>query len=170
MGHIQVDVSSGQSDLSLKSGSWGSSAYLRSVASGFRKAGTLNLLFWGLCRQICHPIRSVFSWASVTWLPIFSYISLEHWQNLIFPVLCHFSLYWKLYMAPFLHTEHTWQGLACISSMLYAHSAVSHAATLCPVAPPSSSVHGIFQARILGWIAISSSRGSSWPMYVIGNQ
>ena len=28
---------------------------------------------------------------------------------------------------------------------------------------PGSSVHGIFQARILGWVAISSSRGSSWP-------
>ena len=28
---------------------------------------------------------------------------------------------------------------------------------------PSSSVHGIFQARILEWIAISLSRGSSWP-------
>ena len=29
--------------------------------------------------------------------------------------------------------------------------------------PPSSSVHGIFQARILEWIAISSSKGSSQP-------
>ena len=28
---------------------------------------------------------------------------------------------------------------------------------------PSSSVHGIFQARILEWVAISFSRGSSWP-------
>ena len=28
--------------------------------------------------------------------------------------------------------------------------------------PPGSSVHGIFQARILDWVAISSSRGSSW--------
>ena len=28
--------------------------------------------------------------------------------------------------------------------------------------PPGSSVHGIFQARILKWVAISSSRGSSW--------
>ena len=28
---------------------------------------------------------------------------------------------------------------------------------------PGSSVHGIFQARILVWVAISSSRGSSWP-------
>ena len=38
--------------------------------------------------------------------------------------------------------------------------------TLCnPVdcSPPSSSVHGISQARILEWVAISSSRGSSPP-------
>ena len=29
--------------------------------------------------------------------------------------------------------------------------------------PPGSSVHGIFQTRILEWVAISSSRGSSHP-------
>ena len=29
--------------------------------------------------------------------------------------------------------------------------------------PPSSSVHGILQARIWGWVAISFSRRSSWP-------
>ena len=29
--------------------------------------------------------------------------------------------------------------------------------------PPDSSFHGIFQARILEWVAISSSRGSSRP-------
>ena len=28
---------------------------------------------------------------------------------------------------------------------------------------PGSSVHGIFQARVLEWGAISISRGSSWP-------
>ena len=28
--------------------------------------------------------------------------------------------------------------------------------------PPGSSVHGIFQTRILEWVAISFSRGSSW--------
>ena len=39
--------------------------------------------------------------------------------------------------------------------------------TLCNAmdcSPPGSSVHGILQARILEWIAISFSRGSSWPM------
>ena len=29
--------------------------------------------------------------------------------------------------------------------------------------PPGSSIHGIFQARILEWVAISFSRRSSWP-------
>ena len=29
--------------------------------------------------------------------------------------------------------------------------------------PPGSSVHGISQARISEWVAISFSRGSSWP-------
>ena len=33
--------------------------------------------------------------------------------------------------------------------------------TLCD--PSVSSVHGISQARILDWVVISSSRGSSWP-------
>ena len=34
--------------------------------------------------------------------------------------------------------------------------------TLCdPMSPPVSSVHGIFQARILEWVAILFSRGSS---------
>ena len=43
-------------------------------------------------------------------------------------------------------------------------------AQLCPplyrpmdCSPPGSSVHGIFQARIREWVAISSSRGSSPP-------
>ena len=38
--------------------------------------------------------------------------------------------------------------------------------TLCDpmdCSPPESSVHGILQARILEWVVISSSRGSSWP-------
>ena len=29
--------------------------------------------------------------------------------------------------------------------------------------PPGSSVHGVFQARILEWVVISYFRGSSWP-------
>ena len=38
--------------------------------------------------------------------------------------------------------------------------------TLCNLvdcSPPGSSVHEILQARLLKWVAISFSRGSSWP-------
>ena len=44
--------------------------------------------------------------------------------------------------------------------------------------PPGSSVHGILQARIMEWLAVLSSRGSSQPrdliyvsyVYCIGRQ
>ena len=44
--------------------------------------------------------------------------------------------------------------------------------TLCDptdYSPPGSSVHGISQARILEWVAISISRGSSWPRINLGS-
>jgi len=50
----------------------------------------------------------------------------------------------------------------CVSVCLVSQSCW----TLCHstgCSPPASSVHGISQARILGWVAISSSRGSYWP-------
>ena len=47
--------------------------------------------------------------------------------------------------------------------LLLSHSVVSNSATPMDCNPPGSSVHGILQARILEWVAISSSRGSSWP-------
>ena len=49
---------------------------------------------------------------------------------------------------------------------MHARSAAQSCLTLCDpmdCSPPGSSVHGIFQARILEWVAISSSTGSSWP-------
>ena len=36
--------------------------------------------------------------------------------------------------------------------------------------PPGSSVHGILQARILEWVAMPSSRGSSWPRKILPSQ
>ena len=42
---------------------------------------------------------------------------------------------------------------------------VSHSWLCNPLdsSPPGSSVYGVFQARILEWVATPSSRGSSWP-------
>ena len=54
----------------------------------------------------------------------------------------------------------------CVCTCMLSHLVVSK---LCPTlydpmdcSPPGSSVHGIFLARILDWVAISSSR-CSWP-------
>ena len=49
---------------------------------------------------------------------------------------------------------------------MYACSVILLYLTLCDpmdYSPPGSSVHGIFPARILEWVTISTSRESSWP-------
>ena len=45
----------------------------------------------------------------------------------------------------------------------FSHYVVSNSCDPVDCSPPGSSVHGIFQARILEWVAISFSRESSWP-------
>ena len=47
----------------------------------------------------------------------------------------------------------------CILGMLFSHSGMSDSCDPMDCSPPGSSVHGISQARILEWAAISSSRG-----------
>ena len=56
------------------------------------------------------------------------------------------------------------QGFGTIQFPLCASQLLQSCTTLCNSmddSPPGSSVCGIFQARILEWVAISSSRGSS---------
>ena len=56
-----------------------------------------------------------------------------------------------------------WRGL---SSLLKVSEVAQSCPTLCDPMDcnlPGSSVHGIFQARVLEWVAISFSRGSSRP-------
>ena len=45
----------------------------------------------------------------------------------------------------------------------WSHSVMSDSLWPMNCSPPNFSVHGILQARILEWVAISFSRGSSWP-------
>ena len=56
-----------------------------------------------------------------------------------------------------------------VPSSLWKGKAKAIVAQSCPTlcdptdcSPPGFSVHGILQARILGWVAIPFSRGSSW--------
>ena len=51
-----------------------------------------------------------------------------------------------------------WVQCVCVS-----HSVMSDLCDPMDYTPPGSSLHGILQARILEWVAISFSRGSSRP-------
>ena len=50
----------------------------------------------------------------------------------------------------------------CVCVRVRAQSCLTHCDPM-DCSPPGSSVHGTLQARILEWVAISSSRGSSPP-------
>ena len=68
--------------------------------------------------------------------------------------------HWKLYTYAYLHTR------MCVCIYLYHHACVLNRVQLfvtpLTVNLSGSLAHGTFQARILEWIAISSSRRSSW--------
>ena len=60
-----------------------------------------------------------------------------------------------------------WLGFKCVCVCVHVHTLSTQLClTDCnpmDCSPPVSFVHGIFQARILKWVAISYSRGSSRP-------
>ena len=57
----------------------------------------------------------------------------------------------------------TWN-LFCVRGLVnWSRSVVSNSLRPHDCSPPGFSIHGIFQARILEWVAISFSRGSSQP-------
>ena len=66
-------------------------------------------------------------------------------------------------------TKNNWVtlGTVCLRTLcLLLKQGTQLCPTLCNLmdcSPPGSSVHEIFQARILEWVAIPFSRGSSWP-------
>ena len=82
-----------------------------------------------------------------------------HWQTNSASI--HFSsLMWKLPLSPshlkgVFWVEMPWSE---VKSLSHVWLSVTQNCSL-----PGSSVHGIFQARVLEWIAISFSRGSSQP-------
>ena len=64
-------------------------------------------------------------------------------------------------LMPYIESRNDWQAQLLYSSFLCCHLVAQSCPTLChPMdgSLPGSSVHGILQARILEWVAISSSR------------
>ena len=85
------------------------------------------------------------------------------WISLAFLMIQWMLEIWSLVPLPFLKPAWTSGSSRC-------RKKESEVTQLCPTlcdpvecSPPASSVHGILQARILEWVAISFSRGSSRP-------
>ena len=105
-------------------------------------------------------------WRSL-WLDIWHLEFVLILSLLVTLLLSHFSCV-RLCATPslgFSRQEH-WSGLPFPSPV---HKSESEVAQSCLILSdsmdcslPGSSVHGIFQARVLEWVAISFSRGSSW--------
>jgi len=94
--------------------------------------------------------------------PSWDLASVTHntWDRWHFPLT---DLYYSLVR---LTTQHGLKKLNIPECLSITHVCAQSHLTLCDpldCRPPGSSVHGVFQARILQWVAISSSRGSSWP-------
>ena len=75
---------------------------------------------------------------------------------------------WKFLKDKFYESIHDWHSsqYLLLTTMSYDCSVAKSCQLFCELMDcslPGSSVHSIFQARILGWVAISSSRGSSQP-------
>ena len=94
--------------------------------------------------------------------------------KLIFKKTCHLcfginqsigTTIWKaIKILLLLPTTHLFKAWFC--SCVWMLKSLLLCQTLCDpmdYSPPGSSVHGILQARILKWVAMPSSRGSSWP-------
>ena len=82
-----------------------------------------------------------------------SYVSCIGWQVFFLSLTLPGKPYTHIYM--------------CIHIYVCVHAKLLQSCpTLCDpmdYSAPGSSVHGILQARILEWVAMSFSRGSSWP-------
>ena len=102
---------------------------------------------------------------------------MSYWNSLAFSMIQQMLAIWSLVPLPFLKPAWTsgssqftycW-GLTREGNLLTQFVVVellSYAQLFChprDCSPPGSSVHGIFQVKILEWVAISFSRGSSWP-------
>ena len=99
----------------------------------------------------------------------------------LYSISPHVSLeiypYWTTSHFPFLpapgnHHSLCFYGLSticvyvCVCVCVRTHTHTQSCSTLCnPMncSLPGSSVRGVFQAKILEWVTISSSRGSFWP-------
>ena len=91
-------------------------------------------------------------------------VSLDYIQQLLPSYFTHGGVYISVLLSQFIPLSR--RNCVCVCVCVCAHVLTQSYPTLCSPMNcklPGSSVHGIFQARLLEWVAISYSRGSSRP-------
>ena len=93
-------------------------------------------------------------------LPPFLWMTWQPWSLVCFSLLIP-TLSFHVFLWPLSTFTFNPQTVACLHAWVL--SPFSHGRLCDPVdcSPPGSSVHGILQARILEWVVVPSSRGSS---------
>ena len=111
------------------------------------------ILLWLIPLHVTTVILSPLSFVLI--ISTFIFIVIVHTENI---GLVKKAL-WDRYVKPFLNMFY----FEIIPSSMHVCSVMSDSLWLHGLySPPGSSVHGIFQASRLEWVAISASRGSSW--------
>ena len=108
------------------------------------------------------------NWYICTTSSLFIHLSMEVYFHVlaivnraVMNIGIHVSL-WIIVLSRYMPGSGPGESHVCVYGCLVAQLCL----TLCDpmdCSPPGSSVHGILQARILEWVAMPSSRGSSWP-------
>ena len=111
----------------------------------------LAVFYCSVCK---HILRKFFKEG----LQIIYFISLAH------PVIASCSLHTSVFTGTYMEYSRItsfsfWNSAVVVVS----RSVLSDSCNPTDCSLPGSSVHGVLQARILEWVAVSSSRGSSWP-------
>ena len=133
----------------------------------------LDLVCWW-DHECCRTVARAMAYNLLKYFLYSLFFLLEH---LPFSLFFFFSLYFSLFPW-FTYSSHEpscgcpeavswgWVGgcvCVCVCARAHACSVVSDFVTPWTCSPPGSSVHGIFQARILEWVAISYTRAYSRP-------
>ena len=109
-----------------------------------------------------HPL-TVTVVANIFLLFVVCLFTFSNWNTVGFAMLYKFLLYSKVTVIIYIHMYVCVCVCVCVCACAKSLQLCLTLSDSVDCSPPGFFVHGISQARILEWVAIPFSRGSSWP-------
>ena len=127
-----------------------------------------------LSPEVMEPDAMIFSFLNVEFYASFFTLLFHPYQEALWFLVTFYHLVSSAYLRLLIFLQAVlipacdWSSLAfgmMYSVCMRAKSLQSCSTLLDPMdcSPPGSSVHGTLQARVMEWVTMPSSRGSSWP-------